>query len=100
MSKRLTSGLEWLELSMASFNGSGYADKYDANSYVESYIAYKTMRKDTYALSVIEEFPSAPFGFAVELVHAGPAGHTPSQKGFQRFAKYYDYETHKAVQHV
>lgn len=27
MSKRTTSGIEWLAHSMASFNGSGYADK-------------------------------------------------------------------------
>lgn len=95
MSKRKTTGLEWLELSMASFNGSGYADKYDANSYIESYIAFKTMKRETYALEVIEKFPTAPMGYAVELVHANDAGHTPSEKNLNKFRRFYDYETHK-----
>lgn len=98
MSKRRTSGLEWLELSMASFNGSGYADKFDANSYIESYIAFKKMKHDKYALEIIRSFPTAPMGYAVELVHANDAGHTPSEKGFKRFSRYYDYENHAQVE--
>ena len=97
MSKRKTSGLEWLELSMASFNGSGYADKYDAQSYVDSYIAFKTMKRDNYALGIIEKFPTAPMGFAVELVHANEAGHRPSEKQMKKFRKFYDYNEHKIL---
>lgn len=95
MSKRKTSGLEWLELSMASFNGSGYADKYDANAYVESYKAFKTMKNDQYALELLDKYPSAPFGYAVELVHAKDAGHTPSTNNLKKFSHYYDYVAHK-----
>lgn len=94
MSKRKTSGLEWLELSMASFNGSGYADKHDAQSYAESYIAYKTWRNDKYALWLLEKFPTAAYGFATELVHANDAGHIPSKKQRDKFGQFYSYTLH------
>ena len=82
---------------MASFNGSGYADKHDADAYVESYKAFKRMKGDKYALELVEQFPTAPFGFAVELVHAADAGHTPSEKNLSKFRVYYDYHNHRAL---
>lgn len=97
MSKRKTEGLEWLELSMVSFNGSGYADKHDANAYAESYKAYKRWKRDKYALELIDRYPTVPYGFAVEQVHLQDAGHTPNEKRLNQFKEYYDYDKHKQI---
>lgn len=93
----ITPELDWLQLSMASFNGSGYADKYDANSYAGSYVAYKNWKKDAKALSVIAKYPTAPLGFAEELVHAAEPKHVPNPKRFAEFSSlHYDYDKHSA----
>ena len=90
MSKRLTSGIEWLSLSMASFNGSGYADKQSPEHYVASYKAYKTMKRDNYALEMLGCEPDMALNLAKRLVNANDAGRTPSKKAMAKFSKYYN----------
>lgn len=45
MKKPKTNGIEWLYLSMSSFNGSGYANKTSPESYATSYVYYKYWKK-------------------------------------------------------
>lgn len=90
MSKRLTSGIEWLSLSMAGFNGSGYADKQSPEHYVASYKAYKTMKRDNYALEMLGYEPDVALLLAGQLIDANDAGRSPSKKAWAKFSEYYD----------
>lgn len=92
MSKRTphTAGLEWLIHSMNAFNGSGYADKATPENFVESYRAYKTWKKQTYAIEVLEMYPEEAYDAAARLCHARDAGHTPTLKNLARFSRYYN----------
>lgn len=95
MSKRRpkTTGLEWLYLSLASFNGSGYADKATPEQYIASYRAFKRWKKDTYALRLLDDYPEFAYDQACRLVLARDAGHTPSTKNYAKFKTYYDSNT-------
>lgn len=95
MSKRKpkTFGLEWLYLSMASFNGSGYADKATPENYVASYRAYKIWKKDKQAVQLLDENLDFAWEQACRLVYAKEAGHTPSPKNYAKFRTYYNPET-------
>lgn len=88
--KPKTSGLEWLCLSLASFNGSGYADKATPESYLASYRAYKTWKKQKEAVQLLDKHWNDVFGWAVKLCQANDAGHKPSYKNYQRFMRFYD----------
>lgn len=84
-----TSGADWLWHSMAAFNGSGYADKYDAQTYIDSYRAYKTMRKDAEALRLLTNYQDYAQAYAEKLCMANDASHKPSEKGWAKFQKFY-----------
>lgn len=88
--KPKTHGLEWLYLSMASFNGSGYADKSTPDTYVSSYLAYKKWKKDDYAVSQVEQNTEFSLEQAERLCLANDAGHTPTQKNINKFKQYYN----------
>ena len=90
MSNRKTEGLEWLYLSMASFNGSGYADKTSPGHYIASYRSYKRMKRDQYALGMLDFEPDIAREIAEKMVNAAPPGHTPSEKGIKKFRAYYN----------
>lgn len=94
MSKRRpkTQGLEWLYHSMTAFNGSGYADKSTPESYVASYKAFKTWKKQTEAIQILGEYENEAFEIAHKLCHARDAGHQPSERNMARFRNYYDQE--------
>lgn len=87
-----TQGLEWLYLSMASFNGSGYADKSTPETYLSSYRAYKRMKKDVYAIGATYLFEVEAKAFSEKLINAADAGHTPSEKAMAKFQKWYNAE--------
>ena len=89
MKQTKTTGLEWLYLSMASFNGSGYAIKHTPQTYLDSYIAYKKWKKQTKAVELaLQEYESALY-YAEKLHLAAPAGHTPSEKNRIKFMEFY-----------
>lgn len=90
MKQPKTAGLEWLYLSMASFNGSGYADKSDPSTYVKSYIAYKRMKKKKDAVELVQANYDAALMYAERLVKAAEAGHTPSEKSYTKFMNFYN----------
>lgn len=87
MSKRKpkTEGTEWLALSMASFNGSGYADKSSPEAYVSSYMLYKAWKNKKEAVAAVKRHEIEALSFAEQLVHAADAGHTPSDKNLAKF---------------
>lgn len=82
MSKRKpkTHGLEWLYLSMASFNGSGYADKTSAKNYLESYIVYKAWKRHPEAIRLAKFHALEALEFADKLYQANEPGHIPGHK--------------------
>lgn len=92
MSKRKpkTKGLEWLYLSLASFNGSGYADKATPENYVASYRAYKVWKKDNRAVQILDENLEFAFEQAARLCLAREPGHTPNEKNYSKFLKHYN----------
>ena len=85
--KPKTSGLEWLYLSMASFNGSGYAEKFDAESYLHSYITYKEIKKDYTAVGLCRVHPGEALEFAAHLVAAKDATRRPYGKTYEKYKK-------------
>jgi hypothetical protein len=87
MSKRIpkTTGTEWLYLSMASFNGSGYADKGSAEGYVYSYRLFKAWKKKKEAIEILDKFPVEAMSYAEKLIQANEAGMTPSDKNLAKF---------------
>lgn len=89
MKQPKTFGLEWLYLSLASFNGSGYADKSSPESYIESYVAFKRMKKIQNAVDIVRSnYDSAVF-MAESLCRAKDAGHIPSKKNYDKFMEFY-----------
>jgi hypothetical protein len=84
-----TEGLEWLYLSMASFNGSGYAIKHTPQTYLESYIAYKKWKKHYDAVELAEKEWETALDYSEKLYVAAPPGHTPSEKNRIKFMEFY-----------
>lgn len=89
MKQAKTVGLEWLYLSMASFNGSGYAIKHTPQTYLDSYIAYKKWKKQYQAVELAQEERETAYTYAEKLYLAAPAGHTPSDKNRAKFMEFY-----------
>lgn len=87
--KPKTEGLTWLSLSLASFNGSGYADKSTPETYLKSYVAYKKMKRDEYAINLINNNYETAYEMAVLLLQAKDAGLIPNAKKLATFNKYY-----------
>lgn len=95
MSKRSpkTTGTEWLYLSMASFNGSGYADKSSPDNYLQSYVMYKAWKKQSHAVLTTKQYPVEALYYAEQLCQANDAGHTPSDKARNSFQAFCDRAT-------
>lgn len=89
MKQAKTNGLEWLYLSMASFNGSGYAIKHTPQTYLDSYIAYKKWKKQHQAVELAQREHESALYYAEKLYTAAPAGHTPSEKNRIKFMEFY-----------
>jgi len=90
MKARKTSGVVWLGHSMAEFNGSGYADRTSADAFLKSYLSYKWMKRDNYAINTVDSSYKAAMRIAHKLMTAKLAGRTPSQKRQAIFKAYYD----------
>lgn len=80
-----TNGTEWLYLSMASFNGSGYAAKTSAEEYVASYLFYKAWRKEKEAVELLKKHPVEAMVYAEKLIHAKEPTHTPNLTQYAKF---------------
>lgn len=85
-----TSGLEFITLSLMSFNGSGYADMNDPDSYIDSYIAYKQMKKlHDQANSAVYYREELLPTISNLLEKTTGASHQPSDKNIIKFSKFY-----------
>ena len=91
MKARKTSGVVWLGHSMAEFNGSGYADRTSAELFLKSYLAYKWMKHDNYAINTVDKSYEGAMQIASKLMSAKPAGRRPTQKRLENFSKYYNH---------
>jgi len=85
-----TTGAEFLYLSMASFNGSGYAVKNSPEEYVASYRAYNIWRKRIEHLETLDSYPEEAMFFAVALVDAKNSPKKPNEKNQAKFNKIYN----------
>lgn len=83
--KPRTTGTEWLFKSMAAFNGSGFADRTDAEAFYESYVLYKLWKNLLPDAHLAETHKLEALSFAEHLVLAKGPGHTPSPKALQNF---------------
>lgn len=88
MKEYKTTGAEWLYLSMATFNGSGYADKLSAEAFLDSYHDYKLYKDHTHALELLERYPDEALEFAGHLCNAKDPGRTVSDKNMRRFLEF------------
>lgn len=87
--KNKTSGLQWLALSFASFNGSGYGDMSTPEEFVQSYTDYKSWKGDTEAVRLAEEYGEELYNMAHHIIHTSHgAGMTPSPKQLAKFNEY------------
>jgi len=90
MRKRTTKGMDWLEHSMASFNGSGYADRTSAKSFLNSYLSYKWTKRDNYAINTVDKSYKGAMQIARKLMNAKLVGQKPIQKRLENFSKYHN----------
>lgn len=85
-----TTGFEWLYHSVTAFNGSGYADYEDVDTYYESYVAYNTWKKRPDAVSLAELHRDDILPVIDHLLETSEgAGRRPSDKNIAKFATHY-----------
>lgn len=87
-----TQGLEWLEHSMTSFNGSGYADRYDIDSFIDSYKAYAKWKGRYMAQQLAETHAFDIRAKVFDLLQGLGPSHTPSTKKLEQFKTFYTYK--------
>ena len=81
MSKPKTQDLEWLIYSLMAFNGSGYADMNSPEDFLDSYIAYKTIKHKTEAVMLAQRHREVVLPTLVDLLdHTLGASRQPSSK--------------------
>lgn len=87
--KTKTRGLEWLLLSFASFNGSGYANTDTPEEYVDSYIYYNGWKHRQEAVELAREHYDVLFNEADRLINTSSgASREPSEKNMRKFQQY------------
>ena len=65
--KPKTTGLEWLEYSIANFNGTRYCDRSSDTAFLASYCAYKTKKLDADAILLAQQYHNAILPLCAEL---------------------------------
>lgn len=87
--KYKTSGLQWLELSIISFNGSGYADRNSGEEFIQSYIDYKNWKNKPDQARLAEQYYHAILPLAENLLEAiYPTSHKANEKNYHKFDLY------------
>jgi hypothetical protein len=88
-SKPKTQGLEWLLHSLNAFNGSGYADMDSPDTFVDSYISYKKMKKQPDAARLAEDYRPEALATVTKLLETtAGASRVPAQKYLDKFEKF------------
>lgn len=80
-----TTGYKWLELSFIAFNGTHYGDRTDPKSFVESYIRYKTYKKDIEAVKLANSFYQTLLILAESLLKNSGGPSVPMSKKAIKF---------------
>jgi hypothetical protein len=85
-----TDGFEWLRCSLIAFNGTAYADRGSAEGFLNSYKAWKTLKRDTRALRLLEShwFDALTPAFILVTESQGASAQA-SKKMMAKFIKYY-----------
>lgn len=92
--KTKTRGLEWLLLSFASFNGSGYANTDTPEEFVESYINYNGWKRRQEAVDLAKEHYDILISEADRLINTSKgASREPSEKQARKFQAYLESTT-------
>lgn len=78
---------------MASFNGSGYADKSSPEKFYQSYLMYKAWKKQPQAVQTARQFEIEGRSYAEHLYTAAEPGHRPSDKALNSFQAFCDRAT-------
>ena len=84
-----TTGTEWLGHSLASFNGSGYADRADKGSFIDSYIAYKQWKDLPDQAQLAHDNFELAQEVAAELLEGDGPGKLPSETAYRKFRQFY-----------
>ncbi len=87
-----TTGADWLGYSLASFNGSGYADRNSPLAFCRSYREYNRMKNRPYAIELVNEHWETAKEIAVSLLEGPGPVRLPSAKRMDKFLQYYTYE--------
>ena len=82
-----TTGLNWLELSIISFNGSGYANRTNAEAFIQSYIDYKDWKRKPEAVKLANKYYHSVLPLAEHLLPSQP-NHVANAKNYQKFLKH------------
>ena len=85
-----TTGLVWLNHSLRSFNGSGYAKKDNAEEYLTSYIVYKMYKGNPDEALLAADNYEYGLKIADKMLLAKNAGKYTSQFNLHRFNQYYN----------
>ncbi len=89
MKKAKTEGLEWLAHSLMAFNGSGYADMNNARDFLDSYIAYNSMRKRPQAVRFAQLYEPEVLSIIADLLERTyGAGRLPTEKNLKKFQSF------------
>lgn len=87
--KSKTKGLEWLLLSFAAFNGSGYGDMSTPESFVLSYITYNAWKKRQEAVELAKEHSEELYNLASHLIETSHgASVTPNEKNMRKYLEF------------
>ena len=90
MAKRKLSGYAWLEASLISFNGSGYADRRSPQVFMDSYLAYQQYKHRPYGMTMADKYWNSGLVVAECLIaESEGAGRVPSYRALKEFARYY-----------
>jgi len=78
-----TEGYVWVEYSLIAFNGSGYADRTSAESFLESYIDYNKWKNRPNAVELAHQFYVPLLALAEQLLPSHVLKQ-PSKKNYAR----------------
>lgn len=92
--KSKTTGATWLYHSMAAFNGSGYADKTDAETFLASYMVYNQLKNRFHAIEIVGSYPEQALEYAEHLAAASEPGRKPTSRFYDKFVKVYGRNIH------
>ena len=85
-----TQGVTWLGHSLTAFNGAGYADRDSPETFVDSYIAWKTMKGDQNAIDLATQYREVAEDVGRQMIeNSHGAGKPMSKSTLKKFREFY-----------